>query len=90
MTWNGEPVTSDTVWADVSGDFTVEASWWNGRFAWSQSVQAVVLTLRCWPSTFMPRFAGVIPLEGRMDSTGFGQRVHRRDGRDRFARVGGP
>ena len=35
MTWNGEPVTSDTVWADVSGDFTVEASWWNGRFAWS-------------------------------------------------------
>ena len=29
---------------DVSGDFTVEASWWNGRFAWSQSVQAVVLT----------------------------------------------
>ena len=42
MTWNGEPVTSDTVWADVSGEFTLEASWWSGRFVWSQSVQAVV------------------------------------------------
>ena len=26
MTWNGEPVTSDTVWADVSGDFNLALS----------------------------------------------------------------
>ena len=42
MTWNGEPVTSDTVWANASGEYTLEASWWLGRFSWSQTVESVV------------------------------------------------
>ena len=42
MTWNGTPVTSDTVWASVSGAYTLEASWWDGRFSWSRTVESVV------------------------------------------------
>ena len=42
MTWNGVPVTSDTVWADAPGEFTLEASWWDGRFSWSRTVESGV------------------------------------------------
>ena len=42
MTWNGEPVTSDTVWANAPGEFTLEASWWSGRFSWSRTVESAV------------------------------------------------
>ena len=38
MTWNGEPVTSEVVVADSSGDWTLEASWWGGGYTWSQTV----------------------------------------------------
>ena len=30
MTWNGSPLTSDSVWASISGEQVLEASWWNG------------------------------------------------------------
>lgn len=38
MTWNGEPVTSEVVVADSTGDWTFEASWWGGGYTWSQTV----------------------------------------------------
>lgn len=40
MTWNGVAVDSDTVWAGVDGPQVLEATWWDGRFAWSQTVEA--------------------------------------------------
>lgn len=43
MTWNGVPVQSDTVWAEFEGIHLLEATWWDGRFSWSQSVQAVTV-----------------------------------------------
>lgn len=30
MTWNGVPLTSDSVWASATGEQVLEASWWNG------------------------------------------------------------
>lgn len=42
MTWNGVPVVSDTVWANNSGEYVLEASWWDGRFTWSSTVDVVV------------------------------------------------
>lgn len=38
MTWNGVPVTSDTVVADSSGQWVLEASWWSGGVTWSEVV----------------------------------------------------
>ena len=38
MTWNGEPVTGDTVYADSTGSWTLEAEWWGGGVTWSETV----------------------------------------------------
>jgi hypothetical protein len=38
MTWNGVPVTGDTVFADSSGAWTLEAEWWGGGVTWSETV----------------------------------------------------
>lgn len=38
MTWNGEPVTSSIVVADSAGAWTLEASWWNEDYTWSETV----------------------------------------------------
>lgn len=35
MTWNGDPVTSDTIWVSSSDSSILEASWWNGRYTMS-------------------------------------------------------
>ena len=42
MVWNGEPVTTDTVWATVSGPQTLTASWYGGQFQWESTVLSVV------------------------------------------------
>ena len=42
MTWNGLPVDSDTVWATTSGLHVLEATWWDGRFSWTQMVGVTV------------------------------------------------
>ena len=42
MTWNGLSVDADTVWATTSGLHMLEATWWDGRFSWTQMVGATV------------------------------------------------
>ena len=42
MIWNGLSVDADTVWATTSGLHMLEATWWDGRFSWTQTVGATV------------------------------------------------
>ena len=40
LNWNGGPVFGDTLVADSSGTWTLEATWWNGLGSWSIDLEA--------------------------------------------------